>query len=276
MANARLYFPPFPPQYEPTNLSGHKTSDSTKLFEWMDSGFQYHSSPPSIDYGATHSWPTYGTLRNKDYSKVGTGWYNSDSSKGAVKANWYSTDPERSYVSIGGNSGLWLPVNGSYEHTGLGFEVYRLRTDSSNNNLNAEAHCNFIYRWGVEFAKRNSSTTRFWSSKDIMTNGKYDNNDYSTGGGSGSGKIWKWYYHRLMFKDVGLNFSSNDWVVKRVWFCICTRQTSKGQNATNELSIYNMKAYHDMHASQNSGNRWGIPKFRPFSERDKPQLGFIG
>lgn len=275
MANASLYCPPFPPQYEPTNVDGHKTTNSTKLFEWMDSGFQFHSSPPSINYGAGHSWPSYGTLRNRDYSKIGTGWYNSNHENGAVKANWRSTDPERSYVSIGGNSGLWLPVGTDYENTGLGFEVIRERTDSSNNNLNAEAHCCFIYRWGVEFARRESGLTKFWSSPDIMGNGSFSTNQYSTGSGSASGRIWRYYYHKLMFKDVGLDMSY-DWVVKRVWFCICTRQTSKGQSGTCELSIYNMKSYHDMHASQNSGNRWVKPKMRPFSERDKPQLGFNG
>ena len=252
----------FPSQYEPSSLEGdHKNDGSGKGFEWMDSGVTHHNSPPTITHGDKTSWSTYGRYSHGS-SKSGTGWYNKDATKGSVKTNWGVTGSKHtSIISVGGNQGLWLACGTSYEQTGVGFEMRRTRTDSSSNNNNAKQHCIFLRRWGVEFVQRNGSSTKFWSSNTLNTDGNFN-------GGTASGStITQYYFYQHYWKQ---GFSADyNWVVKRLWFNLATKDGSYTSDATTDVYIYNCRAYHDMHAGSNGKNRWWKPAWRSLSDRGK-------
>ena len=65
----------------------------------------------------------------------------------------------------------------------------------------------------------------------------------------------------------------SDYVVKAIWFNTASRDTNKTGTATTDLFLYNMRFYHDMHASANSGsngNGWLRTAWRTLGNRDKP------
>jgi hypothetical protein len=264
MANAKHVTVPFPYQYEPSTSGAHGNDGDGKGFEWMDSGFSYHNNCPTITHGNKDGWSTYGLYNNYGTSKRGSGWYAKDPWNNCVRVNWGDCGSKHtSIISIGGNQGLWLPVGGSYEHTGVGFKVWRHRNDSNKNNNNAEQHCIHLRRWGVEFIKRADNTTKFWSSPGIAYHGGFGSQGTTE---SSSSNIWEYLYYKMMFKDTGLG---HDYVVKRLWFNLATKNGNYANNANTNFDIHFCRAYHDMHGSSNTGNRWIKPKWRSLSDRNK-------
>ena len=252
----------FPGVYEPSSLSAHKDDGNGKGFEWLDSTPQNHDSTPTITHGNTASWDTTGRLPGG--SRIdGKGWYEYDSDNGSMYTNWGNTGSEHTtIISVGGNQGLWLCCGSSYEQTGVGFEMKRKRLDSNSNNNNASQHCIYLKRWGIEFVRRESGTTKFWASDTLNSNGNFNGANGTT-----SNSIWQYYFYQKKFS--GMNIG-HEYVVRRLWFNF---KTNSGSGTANgEVKIYNCRAYHDMHAGNNTGNRWWKPPYRPYNDRGRLYL----
>lgn len=262
MANKEFKTYPFPPAYEPTTLDGHKDDGSGKGIEVLKPTVAHYSSPPTITHGTTASWSNYSRLSNAN--SQGTGWHSKDRKTGSIKTNWGSSGTKHTEIfRVGADSGYWWTIGSAYEHTGIGFEMCRQRLDSNDNNNNAEQHCIFLKRFGIEFIQRNGSTTKFWSSAVLNTDGNFN------GGSIVDGKLTQFYYYRHAFKSA---FSDPSYVVKALWFNTASKDGSWAGNATTDLFIYNMRFYHDMHSSSNSGNRWLRNGWRTLGNRDKVMI----
>ena len=261
MASSKHVTCRFPDAYEPTSLSSHKKDGSGKKIVCLDSEVKHYSSPPTITHGTKTSWSNYS--RVSQAKKNGNGIFEAAHEKGEILTAWGSTGDKHSEIfRVGGSSGLWLVTGGTYENTGLGFEMYRKRTDSSKNNNNAEQHCIFLKRWGIELVNYQNNNTRFWSSGVLATDGNFN-------GGSTSGStINKYYFHQMLFKDAS-GFAGNDWTVKAVWFNTAVKDGNYTGVASTELMLFNLRFYHDFQASRNSGNSWIKPAWRPYADRNK-------
>ena len=253
----------FPPRYEPGSLDQHKSDGSGKGIEVLKPTVKHHSSSPSITHGTKTSWSSYS--RVSQAKNQGTGWHNKAYKSGSIYTNWGATGSKHTEIfSVGADSGYWWTIGKSYEHTGIGIEMCRQRTDSNSNNNNAQQHCIFLKRWGIEFIKRDSSTTKFWSSGVLNTDGNFN------GSTTVDGKLTQFYFYQHYFKN---GFYDSDYIVKALWFNTATKDGSYTGDATTNLYLYNMRFYHDMHANDNngsSGNGWLRTAWRTLGDRNKP------
>ena len=261
MANSKHVACPFPAAYKPTSLNSHLSDGSGKKIVCIDSGTTHYNSPPTITHGTKTTWSNYSRLSIAGNN--GNGIFEAKKENGSIKTNWGKTGVKHTEIfRVGGNSGLWLATGSSYENTGIGFELYRRRLDSSKNNNNAEQHCIFLKRWGVELVNHTSGSTRFWSSAVLATDGNFN------GGTTSGGTIYKYDFHQMHFKDAS-GFAGNDWTVKAVWFNTAVKDGSYTGDSTTELMLFNLRFYHDFRASSNSGNSWIKPAWRSYSDRNK-------
>jgi len=257
MANKEFKTYAFPPAYKPTTLDDHKNDGNGKGIEVLKPTVTHHNSPPTITHGDIQGW------RNNDrYSLAnsqGTGWHSKDRKTGCIKTGWGKTGASHTEIfRVGADSGYWWTIGKDYEHTGVGFEMCRQRLDSTNNNPNAEKHCIHLRRWGVEFIQLKGGTTKFWSSTVLNQNGNFN------GGSIVDGRLTQFYFVQHYFKNA---FFDPSYVVKALWFnCVTNGGTG---DATTEVFLYNMRFYHDMHASANSGNRWLRNGWRTLDNRGR-------
>lgn len=268
MANSKNETVPFPSVYEPSNLDGHKSDSGGKYIgKAIDSNVSSMSSPPTITHGDKSGWKNFSLLYTMGTN--GGGIFEKTYSQGNVGGSWGTTGSKHSeIIRVGGNHGMYLATGTQYEHTGIGFELFRERTDSDNNNNNAEQHCIFLRRWGVELISRTSGTQRFWSSGELNTNGLFSGSSQT-----GSGKRWEYKFYKMMFKDV-TGFAHETYTTKALWFNFTTKDGNYAGNATTNIKVYNCRFYHDFHANNNSGNSWIKPAYRAYADRNKNMYKF--
>lgn len=268
MATSKNETVSFPAPYEPGSLTSHKDDGGGKYIgKAIDTNVKSMASAPTITHGSTSSWKDFGLLYSMGTG--GGGIFEKTYSAGNVGGSWGATGSKHSeIIKVGGNHGMYLATGTQYEHTGIGFELFRRRTDSDKNNNNAERHCIFLRRWGVELVSRTSGSTRFWSSSELDTNGLF-------GGGSstGSGKRWEYKFYKMMFKDV-TGFAHESYTTKALWFNFTTKDGSYVGDATTEVKVYNCRFYHDFHSAYNSGNSWIKPAYRAYADRNKNMYKF--
>jgi hypothetical protein len=259
MANKAFKTYEFPPTYKPGNLDQHKNDGSGKGIEVLKPTVSHHSSSPSITHGNTSSWSNYSRISSA--GKRGDGWHNKNYKNGSIYTNWGTSGSKHTEIfRVGADSGYWWTIGSTYEHTGVGFEMVRIRKDSNENNNNAKQHAIFLKRWGVEFIKRDSGATKFWSSSVLNTDGNFN------GGSVEGGHLTQYYFLQHYFQS---SWSDKDYVVKALWFNTASQDTSKVGEAETDLHIYNMRFYHHMHQSDNTRNRWVRPAWRSLDNRNK-------
>ncbi len=260
MANKSFKVYDFPAQYEPSNLDQHKNDGSGKGIEVLKPTVTHYSSPPTITHGNTSSWSNYSRVSNA--RKDGSGWHSKNYKNGSIYTNWGKTGSKHTEIfRVGADSGYWWSIGSSYENTGVGFEMCRRRIDSTSNNNNAKQHCIFLKRWGIEFISRSGSTTKFWSSGVLNTDGNFN------GGWVEDGKLTQYYFYKHYFKD---GFNDSNYVVKALWFNTAVKDGNYVNDATTSLYLYNMRFYHDMHAGNNGKNGWLRTAWRSLGNRANP------
>lgn len=255
--------------YEPGvgDLSAHKSDPGTCQLDMIDKNVSHHSSPPTITHGDKTAWSSYVRLTNAKTYGAGP-IAQSNRANGGIRCNWGKTGSKHTEIfRLGGNSGRYLPTGSNYEIHSMGFEVYRKRTDSTNpTNNNAEQHCVFLKRWGIELISRTSNSTRFWSSPVLATTGELHN---ATVSGSG---VYTYEFYNNKYNGFGSNFFENNYVIKAIWFNTAVKDGSFPGDATTEFEIYNMRFYQDFKGGS-SNRRMVQPALRNIDDRNKQMFG---
>ena len=172
--------------FQPSGLTEHKDSDNA-FSPIIKTDTLSHQSKPSISQGDTTAWSDYAKLSNTVIS--GEGVHSKTYQNGNAYASWGASGSKHTEIFRIGqtDSSRWAPGI-----KGLGFEVFRHRTDSTSfTNDNAKQHCIFIKRYGAKFINRTQNTERFWSSPVLATTGEATNSTFGHEGGVGTYEFYK-------------------------------------------------------------------------------------
>ena len=243
-------------QYEPSNKTEHR-NNSDVLYNLTYGTVSHHSSPPTITHGTSSAWSNYSRLSNTSMQGTWGPWHK-DHADGSAYCTWGSSGSKHTEIIRIGNPdyGTWMPQ--AMAVTGLGFEVFRHRTDSTSfTNDNANQHCIFVKRYGLELRHKSNDSIRFYSSEVLATEGTAKFSTYGYDGGVATEEFYS-------TKSLG-GMSNGDYYVKNFWFNLASRDTSKVGTATTKVYIHDLRLYYDYRNS----HRVFKPAFKYWNDREK-------
>ena len=239
--------------YQPSvgNLDQHK-NNSDAWAEPYKREMNHHNGSPTITHGDTSGWSNYSRLSNAEIK--GAGPQSKLYGDGSAYCTWGSSGSKHTEIFKIGNSdnSRWAP-----RISGVGFEVLRHRTDSTDfNNDNANQHCIFVKRYGAQFKHRTNGNERFWSSPVLAESGEAKGSTFGKDGGVAT---WEFYNSYFAWS----NTTQNDWLLDGFWVNLASRDTSKVGTATTKVYIFNLRFYYDFNKE-----RIVQPAVRPYAQRN--------
>lgn len=218
--------------WQPQTLEQHKSDNGvlTGYHDESDVKFEYMSSV-NPTHGDTSTWKDYGAGDYSDAWENGTSIHTKTSSSAPKFNGGKSGSPHTSNFFISSKC-WWMPSGFDNGVVGVGFEVYRQRTDSTSNNDNAKQHCWFVQKYGVVFKHRTNDSERIWSSYTVKSDGSFPGGDKNYS---------EYIYYKSYFPD---NVMGPDWLVAGIIVQAATREDKAASNATSFFRVYNLRYYY--------------------------------
>jgi len=246
--------PTYQSVFQPKNKTEHNSGDP--WLKMMPTDKLTHENKLTPTQGDTTAWSDYAKLTTTNIKGVGV--HSKKWEDGSAYCSWGSSGSKHTeIIRIGEQDNSCWNTN----ITGLGFEVFRHRTDSSTfNNDNANQHCIFVKRFGFTSLKRYGGDIHsFWSSPVLATSGEAKNSTFAYEGGVGT-------YEFYQVTNLNWNRDPDDWCLNSFYINLASRDVSKPGTATTKVYIYNLRFYYDY---GNGNHRIVRSAFRPKSERTK-------